>query len=941
MKSSILKMLNQSKIASLSLIVFSLINIQLAQATPSPSPTPTPSIPSISLDCSNTTCTPNFTPVSAHDGSADGGYTAINVGQNTSNINVFVDNQQTPRNLRMNVFNGAFPSGAQNPGYNLSVNLNSSTSSSNAGSVIILGDNFNNLDIDLNGYSGGSGQNASNICAQNFLNGTYGPDSQNFFTTLRTNNPSISSSACVQDDVNYLQNNKFQCDSGFTQIFTGNSSVYSVTVEQIPTINRCQAALDYNICLRRMMDVSCEWAIYNGNGNFTADLSSGSAQLVNAYTVNGSITAGISAITSSTNANTIAIGQPVIGNGIPANTSVVGINGSTIQLSQAPTNTTSGEPFLIGVVVGQTVFATVGIPTETTVAAISPDGTIISLSDPVTITNTAVALTSAAETDYATNIDRIMPENEYYYLSQIMSPSDLCNLHIANDVSTTNYVPQGSTSSFTGNTIQTAFAISNVSNLTASITTGSTQVIYTTLPPGIIAGQPLYGQGISDNTIIESISNSVITLSTPATQTITNDPLLVGPQIGQTLSGSGIPPNDSGPNSTPTPSPSPSTGSVTTTITAIVVGGTTTAVTAVGSQTVSTIPDTSFFVVGEPITGNNFGNATIISITDANDIEISVPATSDGPDTLTFTNTVIMSQPANYTQTGISVVAASNDPIINPVTSNANSYAGCNGGCFWQVKSTAAVLTTPGMVGNQLAPGSDWQLITTAPGQQCDTSTNVTTGFYTTYQTVNVNYVAYDPTSSACNASDIVTYSGGVEDTTYPAASIDPNEQAVWFYTGTTQEPDFGTIAIECDLGSCPVNSVVSDLTQSFSTITPTSGQSGTQQGSGIVLIYDAATLPTPQASPGLAGAGGQNDLVDQATTNVCVKILDASTQGINSSYAKTPQVSFNQYNWQALNIGPSGSPGSQAVSNGGTVSVWKKIDYSVRAFVQNELFSQ
>jgi hypothetical protein len=941
MKKSISKLV---KITKSSLIFFGLLTAQFAHATASPSPSPSASsvIPTISLDCSNTTCLPNFTPQTKHDGSANGGYTAVDVGQNTSNINVFVDTAQTPRNLRLNVFNGAFPNGSQNPGYNFTANLSSSTSSSNAGSLILLGDNFNNLDIDLNGYNGSAGQSASAICAVNFLSGSYGADALNFFTTLRTNNPSISSSACVQDDINYLQNNKFQCDSGFTQIYTGNSSVYSVTVEQIPTINRCQASLTYDICLRRMDQVSCEWAIYNGNANFTADLTNGSANVINASTITGTLNPGSNQVTSTSNANTITVGQPVIGNGIPQNTSVSSINGSTVILSSASTiGSTTTVKLLIGVAVGQTVFATAGIPTETKVAAISADGTTIALSQPVTITNTAVSLQAATETNYATDIDRIMPENEYAYFSQIMSPSDLCNLHIANDVSTPNYVPQGSSSSFTGNTVLGNVAITNASNLTASITAGSTQVIYTILPSGILAGQPIYGQGISNNTIIESISSSVITLSTPATLTLSNDPLLVGPQIGQILSGNGIQPNNGG-TSSPSPSPTPSaSGSTTTTMLGIVVGGSTSGTTVVSSQTISNIPDTSIFLVGEVITGNNFGTVSIINIDDGNSVDISEPATSAGPDTLTYSNNIIMSNPANFTQTGISVVAASNNPIVNPVTSNANSFAGCTGGCSWKVKSTTAVLTTPGMVGNQLAAGSDWQLITTAPGQQCDTSTNATTGFYTTYQTVNVNYVAYDPTSSACNASDIVTYSGGVENNAYPALSIDPNEQAVWFYTGATQEPDFGTVGVECDLGSCPVNSVVSDLTQNFSTITPTSGQNGTQQGGGIVLIYDAANLPTPQSTPGIAGSGGQNDLVDQATTNVCVKVLDASTQTINSTYAKSPMVNFNRYSWQAISVGQSGSPGSQAVSNGGVVSVWKKIDYSVRAFVENELFSQ
>jgi hypothetical protein len=875
-----------------------------------------PPIPTNAIDCTNSTCTPNFTVNSNHAGSS---YNAIDVGQNAANINVSVDSGQAPRNLRMNVFNGAFPSGTTNPGYSLNVNLSSNSNSSNSGNFILLGDNFANLDVTLNGYNGAAGSSASTICANNIKAGNYGADALSFFNNLRLNNPSISANNCVLDDINFLQSSKFSCPSGFSQILTSNS-VYSVNVQRIPQINRCQTSLNYNVCLRRQVELSCEWTIFNGSANFNANLTAGTNQLSSAFTVTGQLNGTIQ-VTLLSNPSNIKVGQPVTAAGIPPSTTIVQINGSVLTLSQPATVNANGVPLLIGVLPGQEISGP-GIPIGTNIASVSSDGQTISITNNATITNTVVALTSATPTSFGGNISREMPENEYFYYSNLMSSSDICNLHVAQEISNPSYVAQGSSSTFLGNTILGAAGISNATNFQGSLTQNSTQVVFTTLPAGIIAGLPIYGAGIQANTIIEAINNSIITLSAPATVTASNVLLLAGPEVGETLSGVGIPNN--------------------TTITAIGTAAIFTGTTTSGQTSISGITSTKGLIAGQPIvTSSNFGpNTFIVSVDDANDITLSGSAFVTGTDTITVSNSIIANQNLNLTQSNVNIIAQSLTPVVNPLFSNANSYAGCTGACFWQVTAVAETLTTPGLIGNQLAPGSDWQIVNTAPGQQCDDSTNPQTGFYSTLQSVNVNFVAYDPTSTACNTGDIVTYSGGVENTAYPAASIDPNEQAVWFYTGVTQEPDFGTQVLECSLGSCPVNSVVSDLTQSLDTITPTAGQNGTQQGTGLLMIYDAQNVST-SANVGTAGAGGQNDIIDQATTQVCAQIFDAASEGIGSDYAKNPLVTFDSFSWQALQVNASGNPGQQPVNNAAVITLWKKVDTSVRKFLQNELFSQ
>jgi hypothetical protein len=672
-------------------------------------------VPSYNIDCSNSTCNPTFTPASNFVRNT---YNAIDAGSPGGNLTVFSDSGTAPRSLRLNVSNGAFPSGTANPGFNLSVNLKSSTSSSNSGSVVVIGDNFATLNVDLDGYSGAAGEGASQICADRILGGLYGPDALSFFTNFRLNNPGTASNRCTLDDLNFLQANKFACDSGFTEVVTTNS-LYSVNVQQIPEINRCQTNLSYDVCLREKTILSCTWNIYNGTASITGTVGLGSTLITNAYTITGNITSGSAVISTTSNVSSVEVGQIVTGSGIQANTTVFSINGSQITLSNPAISTITNGSFFAGVAVGQNVFSP-AFAAGTTITNIT--GTTITLSNPSTITNTALLLSSSTTTNFATTITREIPQNEFLYFRQIMTDSDICNLHVAQDISDPTY--------------------------------------------------------------------------------------------------------------------------------------------------------------------------------------------------------------------------STNPSLANPVFSNPNSYAGCSGMCQWKETALTTTLTTPGLNGNQLATGSDWDLNNTTPGNHCDTSTNPSTGFYTTLSTVNVNYVAYDVTSSACNAADIVTFSGGTMDLDYPAQSLDPNKTAVWFYTGVTQEPDFGTQAVECDLGNCPVSSVVSDLTQSLDSITPANGQAGSQQGSGLLMIYDAQTVTT-SANVGVAGAGGQNDVVNQTTTRVCAKIRDASTDGVNSDYARNPLVDFNRYAWSAIKTTGSGNPGQQPVNTGATVVVWKKLDASVRAFLQNELFNQ
>jgi hypothetical protein len=712
--------------------------------------TPAPVIPTGHIDCTDGTanpCSADFSILSSRQGQ---GYTAVDLGHNTSNVAVSVTTQQKPRSLRLSLLNGPFPDAQTTPGYSLNADLSSSTVTSNSGDFILLGDNFSSINVKLDGYGQAgqslSGLNASQICAQKIKASTYGSDTLSNFTNLRLNNSSLPQNACVVDDINFMQSSKFACDPGYSEIVTINS-IYTVPVLQIPKIPRCQTSLSYDVCVRRKMQVSCNWTVYRNDGT-------------------------------------------------------------------------------------------------------NSDGSINYTTMP-----------------YGTTVTRTMPENQYFYLRGIMTDADLCNLHVAQEISDTTYVPQGVTSNFTADANPGTSILTNAYTFQGDTVLGSTTITFSSvLPTDLSVGQSVVGNGIPANTTVLQINSGTVIISQAATVTDTSVNFLTGLAVGQTV--------------------------------LLSAGG------------------TNLVPAGTTITGVS-------------------PSLINLSKSLTGGSSAL----------GATFQSFSQQNIVNPLTDNANNKAGCSTSnpCSWKQSGLSATLSTPGIdpaVGDQLLPGSNWDLANTNLNEHCSASNDPQTGFWSTIKTVTTNYVAYDPVDASCKQTDIVTYNAGSKIIQYPALSIDPRMTATWFYTGMAQEPDFGTQPLQCDLGNCPVNSVTSDLSQILDSITPGNGQSATQQGAGLVLIYDTQSLSV-ESKVGSAGAGGQNDIINSTAKKVCVKVHDASTDGLTSPYARDPLVLFNRYNWTAIQTTISGSPGQQPPANGNAVVVWKKLDSSVRYYLQDKLFSQ
>lgn len=181
---------------------------------------------------------------------------------------------------------------------------------------------------------------------------------------------------------------------------------------------------------------------------------------------------------------------------------------------------------------------------------------------------------------------------------------------------------------------------------------------------------------------------------------------------------------------------------------------------------------------------------------------------------------------------------------------------------------------------------------------------------YTTAQTNYITLIQYSNSATQCSNS------------TDP---LDPNNRAVWQYTGMAQESAFGTESVSCSIGSCATNSSVSDLDRNIDVITPGSGDNGTEQGRGLIFTYDIKNL-SQTALPGTAGLKGSPDLTINPQVRICAKIDDA-TAGINTPQAKNPFVSFRRYNWQSVKANNAGNNGVPPRQNGKKIEVFKKID--------------
>lgn len=177
--------------------------------------------------------------------------TVIDLGNNNNaTIKATLSPNQDPRNLVLMVNNNT------TVGQNLILDLKSKKTEKNTGSLTLIGDIFNNINISLDGYDGATGQDASIICADRFKAGAYGENSKTFFINRRTNSPTLSLNRCDNQDIQHLQDTKFTCPNPDFRV----SDFDTVQVSRVKFKQRCVGTSIRYKCVQRKIKLRCEWA---------------------------------------------------------------------------------------------------------------------------------------------------------------------------------------------------------------------------------------------------------------------------------------------------------------------------------------------------------------------------------------------------------------------------------------------------------------------------------------------------------------------------------------------------------------------------------------------------------------------------------------------------------------------------------------------------------
>lgn len=214
--------------------------------------------------------------------------------------------------------------------------------------------------------------------------------------------------------------------------------------------------------------------------------------------------------------------------------------------------------------------------------------------------------------------------------------------------------------------------------------------------------------------------------------------------------------------------------------------------------------------------------------------------------------------------------------------------------------------------------GSDWRIRYVDINQSCPQ-------YFTKIKTEHLaSNIGYDDNDELC------------DDVSIPE---DPTGDIIdWQFVGFERKAEFGTELIECRLGDCLVDSSVRNLERNLLEINPGSGSNGSQQGSGLLFIYDYDSY-VGTAQNGSGGTIGALDLEELEEDRICVNVKDASNQSAESIFSIDPVVEFRRYTWKPLKIKETGNFGRDPENNGKEINIYRKMDSSVRYYLQKVLF--
>lgn len=707
---------------------------------------------------------------------------------NANTVNLTSDPLFMSQNIKMTVQNGNFP------GQSMTVNLNAKNGSTNAASALIIGDNFDQVNINLSGYSGQKGKDASEVCAQKIQNGDYGSGVQTFFNNRRSSNPALSATRCDFEDLNYMQQFSFTCDDpAYNEISASNPTV---TVSKVRERARCSAVGSYSTCVKRKAMVNCNFKLWSTIKN----------RWLSANDIVGNAW----------------VGYPSAGQFVDT-----GSCSTSYEYCSTATGSTSGFPATLGCTSGNSHPASPGNPCTA--------GNALGIQDVCTPNMFGTSCT---------------------YGFPNASSGGTCNYAKMTSLGGTNWQ------------VEYFKRIDNCERNRRTLVPlerNNTNI------------------GPYDESFINSESNRL------------------GGLVGFCQAYGGLPATTNQAWFGGIINP-PSTSSVT--------------------------YNNGSFNVTANFESSGIPYESAIQINNLN-WQAETNAQHSIPGVLNYS---VSYQCMKTCQ----LVTTCNNDFFNPSCSTNWNGAGCtaNGQTFvgtcsetgpayrasiWKANASLSTqsFTSPGLdsSGVNLAPGSDWLLMQTNTFEACPSDYSLLKNNY-------VNLIQYANDASSCSS------------VTDP---LDPNRLATWQYTGMAQETSFGTQNVSCSIGTCAVNSSVSDLSRNVDVITPGSGENGTEQGRGLVFAYDIKSLNSSVANAGSAGSKGSSDVSITPQVRICAKIDDA-TAGINTDQAKNPFVSFRRYSWQAVRSNNGGNEGNPPQQTGKKVEIFKKLDPAMRYFLDKNL---
>ena len=196
-------------------------------------------------------CRPDFTPnIYLEKSNA----TFLDIGDfNSEDIEVSLPVNQEPRSLFLSVNNNDVV------GRDLFVDFQSKRAGYNTEDFVLVGDIFDNVNIKMDGYQGVSGKNASEICAERIISGSYGNFYRTQFLERRDADPRLPRDKCIDDDVDEIQRNSFSCIEETADAEYQEEDFSLVNVERVKFKQRCIGTSVKYKCVKRKVRVECRW----------------------------------------------------------------------------------------------------------------------------------------------------------------------------------------------------------------------------------------------------------------------------------------------------------------------------------------------------------------------------------------------------------------------------------------------------------------------------------------------------------------------------------------------------------------------------------------------------------------------------------------------------------------------------------------------------------